>query len=89
MQKVYVCKWERDVAPNDDRFIYQFCTEAKDAAYWNSRYLVEVDCLELNRGVTIPSGGTYLCKNFQVEQESPDRFVICCEAPSEDRTGAN
>jgi hypothetical protein len=46
-----------------------------------------MECLELNRGVTIPEGGTYACKNFQVEEDAPHRFVIYCEAPFESAGG--
>lgn len=81
MQKGYICRWERDIAPNDNRNIYHFCSLAKDAAYWPTRYLAEVECLDLNRGVTMPPNGTYLCTNFQVEEEATDKFLIYCEAP--------
>jgi hypothetical protein len=83
MQKGYISKWERDAPPNDNRNIYHFCAKAKDAAYWPSRALAEIACIDLNRGVTIPSGGVYICSNFQVEEESADRFLIHCEAPFE------
>jgi hypothetical protein len=43
--------------------------------------VAEADCLDLNRGVTIPSGGTYICTNFRVEEEAPDKFLIYCETP--------
>ncbi len=90
MQKGYICRWEREKPPNDNRNIYHFCLLPKDAAYWPTRGLAEIECLDLNRGVTIPSGGTYVCANFQVEENEADRFLIYCEAPFvfEEATGA-
>ncbi len=82
VRKGYICKWERDVPPNDNRNIYHFCSQPNDAAYWPSRQNAEVECIELNRGVTIPSGGTHVCRNFQVEEFAPDKFLIYCEAPT-------
>jgi hypothetical protein len=26
-------------------------------------------------------GGTFLCTNFLVEEDNPDKFLIYCEAP--------
>lgn len=83
MEKGYIYKWERDVAPNDDRNIYYFCSQAEGAAFWPSRYNAELECIELNRGVTIPRGGTFICTEFHIEEAAPDRFLIYCEAPFE------
>jgi hypothetical protein len=81
MQKDYIHWWKRDAVPNDNRSVYHFSELAEEAYPWPTRELAEIECLELNRGVTIPEGGTYVCKNFQVEEDAPDRFVIYCEAP--------
>jgi hypothetical protein len=83
MQKGYICAWEPGAPPNDNRKIYAFCPEAKDAFYWPTHYLAEIECLDLNEGVTIPSGGTYICTNLQIEEEGPEKFLIYCEAPFE------
>jgi hypothetical protein len=83
MQKGYISRAERDAPPNDNRNIYHFCQVPEDAMYWESRHEAEIECIDLNRGVTIPPGGTHLCTNFQVEEAAPDRFLICCEAPFE------
>jgi hypothetical protein len=42
-----------------------------------------LECIELNRGVTIPRGGTFICTEFHIEEAAPDRFLIYCEAPFE------
>jgi len=83
MEKGYIRMAERDAPPNDNRNIYHFCHRAEDAAYWPTREIAEIECMDLNRGVTIPPGGTYLCTNFQVEEETADRFLIYGEAPFE------
>jgi hypothetical protein len=84
MQKGYICSWKQDVAPNDNRNIYSFCQLGENAAYWPTRYVAEAECMNLNRGVTIPPGGIYVINNFQVEEAGPDRFLIFCEAPFEE-----
>lgn len=81
MQRGYIRQWEPDAPPNDNRSIYTFCELAKDAAYWPLRELAEAECQFLNRGVTIPPGGIFVCRNFQVEEESEGHFVIFGEAP--------
>jgi len=82
MQKGYISFWEQDAAPHDDRMIYHFCSQAKDAAFWPNRPNAELKCIDLNRGVTIPAGGTHVCTNFQVEEFAPDKFLIYCESLS-------
>jgi hypothetical protein len=72
-----------DTPPNDDRNTHLFCSRAGNAMYWEVREVAERACDELNRGVTIPPGGTHICRNFQVKEEAPDRFLIYCEAPAE------
>jgi hypothetical protein len=84
MQKGYVRSWKQDDPPNDNRNVYFFCQLRGDAAYWPSRYVAEAECMDLNRGVTIPPGGAYIINNFQVEEVEPDHFLIFCEAPFEE-----
>jgi hypothetical protein len=81
LQKGYVYTMKRDARPNDDRNILSFCKFAKDAMYWPNRAEAEVDCRDLNRGVALPPDGPYICDNFQVEEEAPNKFLIYCEAP--------
>jgi hypothetical protein len=82
IRKEYISWYERDGSPNEDRGItYHFCNDPNDAAYWLSRESAEIDCRSLNRsGVVIPYGGTYVCTNFQTEEQAPDKFRIYCEA---------
>jgi len=81
MIKEYICGWEPDKAPNDNRHVYTFSPRAEDAYHWEYRYLAEVFCVDLNRGVRVPSDGTYLCTDFQIEEHAPGRFLIYCKAP--------
>ena len=81
MTKGYIWKAERDAAPNDDRDVYYFCNAAENAGYWSTRDLAETKCRDLNRGVTIPTGGTYVCTDFHIEKQARDKFLIYCEAP--------
>jgi hypothetical protein len=81
MLKGYICRWEPDPDPTQNRHIYYFCESPKDAFSWDDRYLAEVALMEVNRGVTIPSGGTFVCRDFQIEEDGEGRFVIWCEAP--------
>jgi hypothetical protein len=80
MQKGYIRRWEADAPPNNNRELFHFCALASDAAVWSSRESAETDCLDLKRGVMIPPGSGRLYKEFHVEEEGPDRFVIYCEA---------
>jgi hypothetical protein len=84
MQKGYIRTCKQDDPPNDNRNVYTFCKDAGQAMYWRHRVTANIHCDDLNRGVTIPPGGNYVCTNFQVEEVAPDRFLIFCEAPFED-----
>jgi hypothetical protein len=81
--KAYIHHWEVDAPPNTDRVIYHFCKSPRDAYYWDARYLAERMLTDLNRGVTIPADGTYVCWDFQIEEDNEGRLLIWCEAPFE------
>ena len=81
MSKAYIHSWKPDVPPNDNRNVYTFCSKAEVAAAWPLREFAEVERMELNRGVTIPYGGLYVCREFHVEERTPEEFVIYCEIP--------
>jgi len=82
LQKGYISKHEAD--NERSRSIWSFCAKAEHAMYWPSRYVADAECALLNRGVAIPPDGPYLITNFQVEEDTPDRFLIFCEAPFEE-----
>lgn len=69
--------------PNKNLIDYWFCEYAKDAAYWVTRELADINVMRFNRGITIPSlfGGSYTIFDFQVEEFAADQFVIFAEAP--------
>jgi hypothetical protein len=84
MQKGYICTGKQDDPPNDNRNVYTFCPDPEHAMYWKHYVTAKIHCDDLNRGVTIPPGGNYLCHNFAVEEVEADRFLIFCEAPFDD-----
>lgn len=84
MLKAYIHNWEPAPDPDKNLMHYWFCEAAKDAACWGSQESAEIDAICYNGlGVTIPSsqGGSYLIRDFQVEEFAPDRFVIYANAP--------
>jgi hypothetical protein len=83
MMKGYINRWKSREDPNENLIDYWFCEYAKDAAYWATRELAEIDAMHFNRGITIPSltGGNYMIFDFQVEEFAPDHFVIFANAP--------
>ncbi|MHB1937481.1 MAG: hypothetical protein ACYCOR_12965 [Acidobacteriaceae bacterium] len=60
MMKGYINRWKSSEDPDENLIDYWFCEYAKDAAYWATRELAEIDAMHFNRGITIPSsfGGT-------------------------------
>lgn len=84
MEKGYICTCKQDDPPNDNRNVYTFCSDAEHAMYWKHRVSAEIHCGDLNRGVTIPPGGNYICTNFEVEEVEPGKFLISCKAPFEE-----
>jgi hypothetical protein len=83
MTKGYINRWESRKDPNENSIDYWFCEYAKDAAYWPTRELAEIDAMHFNRGITIPSalGGSHTIFDFQVEEFATDHFVIFAIAP--------
>lgn len=81
--KGYINRWKSREDPNENLIDYWFCEYAKDAAYWATRELAEIDAMHFNRGITIPSllGGNYMIFDFQVEEFAADHFVIFANAP--------
>jgi len=83
MHKAYICTLERDIPWVDHSKICHFCSQAQYAAFWPSQLSAKLECLDLNRGITIPEDGWFICTNFQTEMATPERFLIFCEIPAE------
>lgn len=83
MTKGYINRWKPRKDPDENLIDYWFCEYAKDAAYWPTQELTEIDAMHFNRGITIPSslGGSYTIVDFHVEEFSPDHFVIFAHSP--------
>lgn len=85
MLKGYICGWERSKDPKRPYHTdFWFGSDVKKAAYWLTRREAENDCVMFdNHRIVIASseGGTHICGGFRVEELTPDRFVIFCEAP--------
>jgi hypothetical protein len=67
----------------EDHPTYTFTRAADKAIFWPTRLAAEQRLDWLNRGVTIESSlrGRYTITDFQVEEATPDRFVIFANAP--------
>jgi hypothetical protein len=84
MRKGYLARWKRREKPEDHVTDYWFAFSPERAATWETKQEAEKDCTAIfNRfGIDIVSDGdTYLCRNFVVEERSPQEFVVCCDAP--------
>lgn len=80
--KGYVTRLEKTKTPF--KMDWVFGHRAESAMIWESREDAEVDCAVYNNSnVEIPSslGETHICRNFTVEEMSPGKFAIFCEAP--------
>jgi hypothetical protein len=63
---------------------YFFTSNPEGARYWETREEAEGVCkLFENRAIMIPSatGGEHRCTGFEVEELSPETFVVFCFAP--------
>jgi hypothetical protein len=80
-RKAYLHRWERDKEENN--ITYWFCEFAKDAANWVTLESAENARNILNIGVNIQSfqGDTHTLRNFEIEEFSPNHYVICCHGP--------
>ena len=82
MRKGYLVDFEPDPQAQDFGKRYVFGSKPEDALAYESREEGESTCNVLRKlGVTIPKGGTYVCRDFKVEQRSSGDFVIWCEGP--------
>ena len=83
MKKGYISRWEPRKDSSEHLIDYWFCECAKDAAYWPTHELAEIDAMHFNARITIPSslGGSYTIFDFQVEEFATDHFVVFANAP--------
>jgi len=84
MLKGYVNRWKKRDKPEEHVMDYWFCSRAENAAVWDTREGAENDCVLFNHHrIVIPSseGGTYICRDFKVEERAPGEFVVFCMAP--------
>jgi hypothetical protein len=68
----------------------RFCEFSKDARYWTAMQSAEIDRDYLNQvGIEIPSvsGGTYVIRDFEIEELGSDHYVIFAYAPFVVREG--
>lgn len=86
MRKGYLARWERRKNPGENHITdYWFSFTPNRAAVWDTKQEAENDCTAIfNRfGIDIlaSNGGTYLCRNFVVEERGAREFIVFCEAP--------
>jgi hypothetical protein len=84
MFKGYISRWESRKAPETHILDYWFTSNPNSAWYWETKEEAESDCRVIfNRGIEIPSslGGTYMCRDFKVDERKTNEFVVFCEAP--------
>jgi hypothetical protein len=86
MRKAYVTD-NRDLpsngGPSTSVEVY-FTLNPEHARPFTTQGQAQQICRELdsyNIHVSWAEGGDYLCKNFQVEQNSAQQFVVFCEGP--------
>jgi hypothetical protein len=67
-------KWFEDIS---------FDSDPERAWNWATREGAEIDCMDLNRGVEIPSskGGFFMLSGFKIEERPRGEFLIFCEGP--------
>lgn len=81
MPKAYVKCLEQ--VPEKERYNVHFCSSVTDSHTWRSLENVQVECDELNRGVTIQSTDKTMrvvC-GFNVEEAPQGGFVLWCDLP--------
>ena len=90
MIKGYIRGWKEKQDPDLETHKFGremdvfFDHRPNEAAWWKTREDAERDKhIFENWRIAIPSseGGVYICKNFEVEEAGPSRFVIYCIAP--------
>jgi hypothetical protein len=81
LQKGYINRWKPRNDPRGNRVDYWFCEFAKNAAYWDTEDSAQRDCSLFQGMEFITPFGTYICRDFHVEQFGPNQYVVWCEAP--------
>jgi len=86
MTKGYLTKWTRPKKPGEEhKSDFMFDHDPENALHWPTKEDAAVECRFLNgmRGVEItsPEGAKRHCPNFEVEERTPDRFVVFCMLP--------
>ena len=81
MRRAYITGWE-DLKSDWLKVLFSF--DPEHAHPWPTR----AEALNLCRtfdsyGIEVSwaEGGNYICKDFQVEEYSPSKFLICCDGP--------
>ena len=87
MPKAYVLGYESRPGLEIGTVDVEFRTRPGDAYSWGTREKAEDTCEELRSlhpiRIEIPStkGILHICKDFQVKEWEPGKFVIFCEIP--------
>jgi len=81
--KGYIVRWKSRKEDDHRTIDYWFSESFENAAAWFTQELAEIDVLHFNQGITIPSalGGSYVLREFQIEEYEPGKFVVWCEGP--------
>jgi hypothetical protein len=86
MTKAYLSKWvPRKNQGVENRSDFAFDQDPEKAAQWQTKEEADIDCLFFN-GMNIkidsPDGiQHHFCRDFAVEERSPDKFVVFCMLP--------
>jgi hypothetical protein len=82
MTKTYLTKWTPSKKPGEEhKSDLWFDPDPEKAAHWPTKEAAAFDCEALkvmNVEVTTPDGAKHRCTGFEVEERTPDRFVVFC-----------
>ena len=86
MTKAYLSKWvPRKNQGVENRSDFTFDQDPEKAAQWQTKEEADIDCLffnGMNVKIDSPDGiQHHFCRDFAVEERSPDKFVVFCMLP--------
>jgi len=91
MTKAYLTRWTRRTTPGEEhKSDFCFDPDPEKALYWETKEQATIDRDTINQHMNVeidgPDGNKHSCRTFEVEERTPNKYVIFCMLPWSPRT---